>query len=71
MVLLQDAAYFPTDRDKILYACGLLGGNAFEFIKEGQKSVTENPHNASNWTWKTAKDLRKALDNGYILVDTA
>jgi len=70
-VLLQDAAYFPTDRDRQIYICGLLGGTAFEFIKEGLKTVTDNPDEPTKWTWKTAKDLRTALDNRYILVDSA
>jgi len=70
-VLLQDAAHFPADRDRIIYICGLLGGTAFEFIREGLKTVTENPHDPTKWTWKTAKDLRTALNTRYVLVDSA
>lgn len=70
-VLLQDAAHFPANRDRIIYICGLLGGTAFEFIKEGLKTVTENPYDSTKWTWPTARDLRTALDNRYVLVDSA
>ena len=70
-VLLRDPDFFDTPGSRLLYLGDILGGKAYEYIKDGLTTVTRNLTNPKQWQWRDADDAIAHLRSHYVILDSA